>query len=259
MTMARKRLFRIAVYGTLGLPVLLFLLHPYSRQSIFGPKIADVPLCYWQESFRHHADGDGNPDSVTLKMLRWLGFNQRDPARGLPDKRADLLPLLLSLADDPQPRVREMVAHHFGRGFTPDACAPTLLRMLDDPDPRVRRAAAGTIGGVRPEVMAALPRLLELLEDADTGCRVQAAMALSRMGQKQHKAVVAILAQALSDSVWHFDAALCLDGMGDDAADAFPELAACATTHPDRHTQLACVAHSALAADLPSPSSGSCC
>ena len=42
--MTRKRLLRIGVYGSLASVVLLFLLHPYSRQMIFGPRIRGQPL-----------------------------------------------------------------------------------------------------------------------------------------------------------------------------------------------------------------------
>jgi hypothetical protein len=44
MTLTRTRLLRIGFYGGTGLILLCVLLHPYSRQSIFGPRIGDEPL-----------------------------------------------------------------------------------------------------------------------------------------------------------------------------------------------------------------------
>ena len=103
----------------------------------------------------------------------------------------------MSLVDDPEPVVRDRLAFALGRGFAPDHCVPALLRLLDDREAAVRAAAAKTLGAIRPEVAAVLPRLVEMLEDAD--CGGEAAWAIWQLGQKKPKEVVPSLRQALKD------------------------------------------------------------
>jgi HEAT repeat protein len=239
MATTRKRMLRIGVYVTLGVIVLILLVHPFSRQAMFGPKVRDLPLCYWQDGFRRAANGDDGKDSLTAKVVRWLGLDARQQSFGLPDG-ADGLSVVLSLVDDPEPRVREQVAIALGRGFAPDECAPALLRLLDDPEARVRAAAANSLGDIHPEGVVALPRLMELLEDGDMDCRIKAAWAVWRLGQKKHEKVVPILRQALKDAkdTTRSKALRVVRRMGKDADDAFPEIAACATEDPDPSIRL---------------------
>jgi hypothetical protein len=156
MAMTRKRMFRIGVYGTLGVAVLILLLNPFTRQAMFGPKIQDLPLCYWQDNFRYYALRGSQRDTPTTILCQWLGF-KRHEVWGLPERKFDVLPVLLSLTDDPEPRVRERVASALGRGFAPDECAPTLNHMLDDPEAAVRAAASKSLARVYPESAAAKP------------------------------------------------------------------------------------------------------
>lgn len=233
MSMTRKGWLRIGVYGTVGVGILVFLLHPYSRQTVFGPKVRGMPFCYWQDGFRRQADPVAYRDSLATKVLEWLGVAKRQPML-LSLGGDDELRLLLSLADDPQPRVREQVADHLGVSLPSDERVMALRRMLDDPDAKVRAAAAITLGTIRPESVAALPRLVELLADADAGCRVQAARAVWRLDQKKHREVVPVLQQALMDGnpIIRDNAVHVLHELGTDASEAFPEIAACATSDP---------------------------
>src|SRR6516165_10036767 len=101
--MSYKRVFRFAFYSTFGLIVMLVLLHPYSRQVIFGPRIDGLPLAYWQDQFRGSCDPTGAvPPSLTSKIIRWLGLDRGDQPWNLPTEKADRLELLLSLEGDPQ-------------------------------------------------------------------------------------------------------------------------------------------------------------
>lgn len=95
MAFTRKQALRIGVYVTLGGFVLIALLHPFSRQTLFGPKIRDLPLCYWQDGFRRRAIDDGSRDSLATKVFRWLGFDTREQFVDLPDG-ADGLRVLLT-------------------------------------------------------------------------------------------------------------------------------------------------------------------
>ena len=101
--MTRKRMLRVGLYGSFGLAVMFVFLHPFLRQSLFGPTIRDLPLCYWQENFRRAARDDQGPVSLTTKVVRWLGFDKREQFVALPDG-ADGLRVLLTLVHDPQPR-----------------------------------------------------------------------------------------------------------------------------------------------------------
>jgi HEAT repeat protein len=230
--MTRKQALRIGVYVTLGVIVSLVLLHPFTRQAIFGPKIRDLPLCYWQDGFRRGEHRNANRDSLTTKVVRWLGLDSREDFVDLPEGD-DGLRVLLSLVDDPEPHVREKVAFTLGR-CARDDCVQALLRLLDDPEAKVRAAAASSLGSMQPEVVAALPRLVELLEDDNVDCRVQAAGAVWLLGHKKYGQVVPILRQALKDpnAMTRLEAVHVVGRMGKDAADALPEIGVCATEDP---------------------------
>ena len=228
---AHRQLLRIGVYGTLALAALLFLLHPYSRQSVFGPKIRDLPFCYWQDAFRHHADPAAYQDTLASKALRWFGFHQERKGSFLSFRNADMLPVLLSLVDDPAPRVRELVALYLHSPFTTaDECMPSLRRLLDDREAPVRAAAASSLGYIGPAAVESLPRLLELLEDPDSDCQLSAAMAVCQVGEKQIRHVLPVVKQALTDA--NYETRLTAIGIvfciGKAAAEAYPEIAACA-------------------------------
>jgi HEAT repeat protein len=239
MAMRRKRLVRIVVWGAVGLLLAFVVMHPYTRQALIGPKVADLPLRYWQDNFRHDANPEANRHTVAARALRWLGFAKDDDLSrgGLPDKTDDRLVVLLSLEGDPQPNVREMVAQRLGGGFSAEDCGPALLRLLDDPDARVRAAAASSLARVKPEVTAALPRLLELLDEPDPDCRLQAAMAIWRVGQKKHREVILVLRQGMKNREHHpmvrYEALRLLGQIGKDAMEVFPDLVACATAESD--------------------------
>jgi HEAT repeat protein len=233
MATTRKRMVRTGVYGTLGVILLIILAHPFSRQSksMFGPQIRGLPLCYWQDGFRRRAQGDQGPDLFTTKVVRWLGL----------DTREQVVFLVLTLADDPQPRVREGVADVLGWGFAPEQCMPALIRMLDDREASVRAAAAKSLARMHPEATEAFPRLIELLEDPDIICRRHAAHAVWQLGKKKPREVVTIFRQALSDPDYltRVAAAGWLGEMETDAADALPDLAEHALGETNLHVRLA--------------------
>lgn len=96
--MTRKNWLRVGTYGTLSVIVLLFLAHPYTRQTLFGPRVGGMPLAYWQDCFRDDALPSEPKPSLTAKALRFVGFNKttREPSA------AEMLPVVLSLRDDPK-------------------------------------------------------------------------------------------------------------------------------------------------------------
>ena len=53
----RRFLIRRWLLGLLGAAALLFgvlMLHPYPRQSLFGPTIRGKPWCEWEDTVRGH-------------------------------------------------------------------------------------------------------------------------------------------------------------------------------------------------------------
>ena len=238
MAITRKRALRIGLYGTLSLILLGVLLHPYSRQMLFGPRLDGVPLAYWQDQFRACADPNSpSRASFTAKIIWWLGMDRHDHGRNLPSNESDLLQLLLSLEQDTQPYVRKAVAGELGHhNFAPDECVPPLLRLLDDAEPSVRAAAAEALADTRPESPEAMRRLLELLDEEDIHCRLEVARAVWRIGRGKHREVISVLRQALkhSDRDVRFVAACYLVfDLQKICADAFPDLAECALSDSD--------------------------
>jgi HEAT repeat protein len=238
MSVTRKRLIRVSVYGPLAFVILLMLAHPYSRQCLFGPKIDGVPLRYWQDNLRAHADRERVPDTLPMKIVRWLGLNHTENLGGVPVDRTSLLTVLLSLMDDPNPRVRFHVAALLGySGLSADDCGPPLLRLLDDGDAAVRVAALAALGNNAPRNIppAAVPSLVKHLEDVDPHCRIRAAELLWHMGERNGSEMVRLLRPALQDPDANVRgmAVLILGRVGRDTIDAFADVAALATADAD--------------------------
>jgi HEAT repeats/HEAT repeat len=109
----RRFLTRRWLLAYLGGAALIFglsMLHPYPRQSLFGPTIRGKPWCYWENEIRFQATCHRLPAKKRgawgEKIRDWLGFRE-DPG-GL-DKwveHPEMLPLLLKLATDDDEDVR---------------------------------------------------------------------------------------------------------------------------------------------------------
>jgi HEAT repeat protein len=74
--------------------------------------------------------------------------------------------LVRAALGDHNPAVRVAAAQVLADVKNPSD-ADTLTKLLDDPDINVRRAAAHSLGVLGPSARAALPRLIELLDDAN--------------------------------------------------------------------------------------------
>src|ERR1051326_5009639 len=93
----------LAFLGGAALLFGLAMLHPYPRQSLFGPKIRGQPWCVWERQVRGFVDAQ---DSFSDKALRWLGVERQQLAGNEIFDDAEMLPLVLELLDDPDSRVR---------------------------------------------------------------------------------------------------------------------------------------------------------
>ena len=82
MRNSRRRLLTFA--GILALLFGLAMLHPYPRQSLFGPKIDGVPWCIWENKIRHAATPFWEK-SMWIRTLEKAGM--LDVRRDIPNTR----------------------------------------------------------------------------------------------------------------------------------------------------------------------------
>jgi HEAT repeat protein len=177
--MTRKRKLRIAVYGLLAAVVSLYLLHPFTRQTIFGPRIRGQPLWYWQNRYRESATSGNDNNSLTGKALALIGIHVRH-SRPMAPHGDDMCPVLLSLVDDPDVDIRILVARHLGNHVESPQVCEALLVLTDDDSSAVRLHAVLSLARVTLTFEPALPKLRALIDD-DASCRVPAAYALCSM------------------------------------------------------------------------------
>lgn len=62
--------------GILAMLFAFAMLHPYSRQSLFGPKIHGEPWCVWEEEFRRERNRELWPD--IRRALETIDPERRD-------------------------------------------------------------------------------------------------------------------------------------------------------------------------------------
>ncbi len=96
-----------------------------------------------------------------------------------PDAEA-AVPFLAQALNDPNNQVSYDVAAAMGQ--IGHASTPWLIEATKDFDPNRRRAIVGAIAQIGPGAEAAVPRLIELLQDPDGMVRQRAAYALNAIG-----------------------------------------------------------------------------
>jgi hypothetical protein len=199
--MTRRNWLCFGTFSAFGVVAALFFAHPYARQAVLGPRIRGLPLVYWQDRIRDAADpGEGDTDAV--KFLSLLGIKERtsQPDWDIYAEKApsDLLPVVLSLVSDPNPKVRYAVAWVLWREWdSPEVCA-ALLKLLDDPQGAVRALAAGGLARSCPIYSAALPKLRQRMTDPE--CQVSAAYGVCRLSQRLDPNATAVLCNRASQT-----------------------------------------------------------
>jgi HEAT repeat protein len=111
------------------------------------------------------------------------------------------------------------------------------IKALDSPDPELRHRAIFALGTIGAEAGAAVPALAAILaEDADAEARHQAALALAKMAPASRAALPALIG-ALTDSepLVRLNAAYALTRLGEEARPAIGALGK-ALAHPDNQT-----------------------
>jgi HEAT repeat protein len=249
--MTRKRLLRIGICGTPAV-LLLVVLHPHIWQSMFGPKIRGVPLWAWQQSLRRSIAADNGTDSLLQKTLRWAESKWLKP-EPWPRFEPDMVPVLLSMVDDPSPDVRANVAFQLGANPLSPESAEALVRLLDDPVDRVRGHAAQSLALAASPYEPALPRLRVRLADTDMLCRHMSAVAVCRTGKALDAQAFSVLRDALhsGNAYTRLDATAALCHLGKAFPEVLPEVAAAARKYEDGCLGLARAAKYAGAAGVP--------
>jgi HEAT repeat protein len=107
--------------------------------------------------------------------------------------------ILLSVCDDPEPRVREYAAAGLAQlGPRAEAAVPRLETLLDDGDRFVRYSAAGALGRIvlrnSPLRSRAVAALVPRLDDPDREVRLSAAESLMMMGADRDAAPALVVA-----------------------------------------------------------------
>lgn len=172
----QRRWCRAFLWATIGFG--LACLHPFVRQSIFGPTIEDVPWCVWESRVRDRANS-GQPKSWLQQMRDKLGLAQTDDNWNFDSEEA--LPLYLCLAEDADPCVRVFALSHL-KGADESVINSLMRRHLTDLEPRCRLKAAAVLWRTSkdPELRQII---IPLLNHADYDVRLGAIAAFGEMSR----------------------------------------------------------------------------
>jgi HEAT repeat protein len=158
-----------------------------------------------------------------LAALRDPARQVRDHASGalwhFPDEIAEGLPDLIELFREQEHRRRPTnTARSTMSRMGPRAAPaiPSLMVMLEDKDSGVRAASASVLGSIGPEAGIATAPLVEMLKDKEPGARRASAQALGSMGADA-RTVAGPLISLLNDSSCAHEAVRSLRKLGPDA------------------------------------------
>jgi HEAT repeat protein len=120
-----------------------------------------------------------------------LGYLRQEPFR-------DNMPASFYVRElqSPDPKTRQQAAKILGTidGVQGRAVVPALARALTDDDDQVRVNAALALFKIGPDAGEAVPALIGALRDKDNRVRMDAAMALFKIGPDAREAVPALIA-----------------------------------------------------------------
>ena len=212
--LSRRRL--LGFLAGLALVFGLLMLHPYPRQSLFGPRILGEPWCAWEDVVWRRVHREEYRQTFGFKARTWMGIE--------PDGRferhiqIELTPLLVHLASHTDQKIREeattslflITREHGDREGLFDEVAPLaknadsgvrtslmfimahfrkkslpiLMTALDDPDEDVRFQAVCQLG-LAEGAKSAIPSLQRLLNDGSKDVRGLAARTLYELDPEQ--------------------------------------------------------------------------
>ena len=175
----------LRAFGVFAVACALPLLHPFIRQSIFGPTIDGIPWCVWEDDIRAGADPDQRKPSWLREALEKFGLIGQQHI-GL-DANVNALPVYMHLADDSDVRIRRIALSQLSNWRTKhDDILPILCLHIDDPDPHCRMVAAGTVWEVtkHPDLV---DTFLAFKDHADPEIQYLARLSLCTMARADTK------------------------------------------------------------------------
>ena len=248
---------RLLIFG--GLFILLSglaMLHPYPRQSLFGPTIRGEPWCVWESKLRRQF---GTPrDSYLDKLQTWFGAERPKMSLDEAFDHPEMLPLIVSLLDDDDLEVRDTCVN----AITWFPClrnrsaAPALRKLLEDhelevrvmamhalwliekdeqllawlagimnhADPEARYVAMRHAVGLSAETPMLFPAIAARVKDPHRGVRSHVMNAMIHFGKKGVPILIAGMSD--EDATVRYSAVLIAKEIGADAKDAIPTLEA---------------------------------
>jgi HEAT repeat protein len=213
--MSRRRLF--AVSGVFALCSGLLMLHPYPRQSLFGPKIRGEPWCVWEDRVRRHVYHEEYQTSVTARLKRWIGVEHVNIDRDNLFNNAEMLPLLLTLAEDHDDKIRYCVLTCFVMcdRLHDQSALPVLRRRFDDPSKICRIKAAVAAWRIDPnEPIVAV--LLREADDRHSRFRSNAIAHLASLGARSPEFIPLVARYATDDDeAVRADVMIFVQGLGE--------------------------------------------
>jgi HEAT repeat protein len=273
----RRFLTRRLLLSVAALLFGLAMLHPYSRQSLFGPTIRGKPWCVWEAQIRWQR-GELNEESFSGKLRRWLNSERPQPMSE--DELFDhpeMVPLVVAMLDDPDPGVRSacMVAIIWFPCLRDRSSLPALrkwyfedeahlrlvaghaiyqiekdkevlrwfVKLLDHADPEVRALAMGHVASLSADAPELYPHIVAHAKDSDQAVRRRVMEAMIHLGKKGVPTLIDGMNDA--DAGVRYGAALIAEQLGPDAKDAIAALEACLR---DRDPSVPFAARSALRA-----------
>lgn len=177
-----SRRWLLAFVSVAALVFGLVMLHPYPRQSLFGPTIRGKPWCVWEAEVRHFVHNEEYEKSLSARLMRWLGNNYKPMKHKELFDDVDMMPLALHLLDDPDAKIRleTLRAFRWYPSLRAESALPALNARLQDADGenRIHAAAAIWLSKKDKKVIHVLLRELELEEEQIDGGHLTAAFTL---------------------------------------------------------------------------------
>jgi HEAT repeat protein len=220
----------LIVVAAIALLFALAMLHPFPRQSLFGPTFRGQPRWVWENRVRRGLQPEVYEKTFFARMSRCFGIEHKQDDLDVLIDDVEMLPIMLQMADDPDPALRQAAVTQFYfckklavqpalplmrsrladesipirieaamavATIDPDEdVLPVLLRVLDDPKSEHRPTALRALDYVAGVSDAAFDAMLKYAKDPEPGIRNEVMFALSRHRERG----VPILLQGLNDT-----------------------------------------------------------
>jgi HEAT repeat protein len=177
-----SRRWLLAFVSACALVFGLLMLHPYPRQSLFGPTIRGKPWCVWEAEVRRFVHKEEYEKSLSARLIRWMGGKGEALSHKELFDDMEMIPVALHFLDDSDARIRTeaLRAFRWYPSLRVESALPALYGRLQDDDANNRKLAAGAIWPIKKDkkVIHVLLRELELEEEQRDDAHLTAAFTL---------------------------------------------------------------------------------